>query len=274
MHGSLPASDAALLLPALNAAEINAEASAVVGIYHQYIARATAVGEKLLATKRALRDAIGHGHFEQWLEQHLTAIKPRTARDWMLLARLPEQKRRCVAEMTLGDALRCLRGNEKSVEHYTPVEIIEAARRVFGGTIDLDPASCAEANAVVRATKFYSKQDDGLSKSWRGHVWSNFPYDGTSLWTEKLAREFEAGRISAAISLINWFTFAGSHPLVSDCCLGCLPKKRIQFWGPGARDKHNPKASVLVYLGDEPDKFAHEFQIFGPVWGPWQRGAA
>jgi hypothetical protein len=54
-----------------------------------------------------------------------------------------------------------------SNEHYTPAKYIEAARTVLGG-IDLDPASCEEANKVVKATAFFYKDDDGLTKEWWG----------------------------------------------------------------------------------------------------------
>jgi len=38
-----------------------------------------------------------------------------------------------------------------SVEWYTPAWLVELVRRVFRGVIDFDPASCAAANAIVKA---------------------------------------------------------------------------------------------------------------------------
>ena len=46
-------------------------------------------------------------------------------------------------------------------EWYTPHKYIEAAREVLG-EIDLDPASCAFANQVVKAKQFFTKRREWL----------------------------------------------------------------------------------------------------------------
>lgn len=78
-------------------------------------------------------------------------------------------------------------------EYYTDPEIVEAARRVMGG-IDLDPASSAQANQTVNATRFFSAPPHqltglgkdglpiyaiswgGLLEKWEGRVWMNHPF--------------------------------------------------------------------------------------------------
>src|SRR5262245_6844094 len=60
-------------------------------------------------------------------------------------------------------------------EWYTPPAYLEAARLVLGG-IDLDPASSDVAQRRVRAGRYFTKKDDGLSRPWRGRVWLNPPY--------------------------------------------------------------------------------------------------
>ena len=64
----------------------------------------------------------------------------------------------------------------KSGEHYTPEEYAEAARYVLGA-IDLDPASCATANAIIRAGWYYLAEEDGLTQPWFGRVYLNPPGD-------------------------------------------------------------------------------------------------
>ena len=61
-------------------------------------------------------------------------------------------------------------------EYYTPVEIVEATRKALGGKIDLDPASCELAQKTVKAEKYYTIDDDGLSKEWSGYVFLNPPF--------------------------------------------------------------------------------------------------
>lgn len=50
---------------------------------------------------------------------------------------------------------------------YTPSWVVEKARSVLG-TIDLDPATCEAAQAVVKAAHFYTEHEDGLIQPWYG----------------------------------------------------------------------------------------------------------
>ena len=97
------------------------------------------------------------------------------------------------------------RHSSASNEHYTPRVIVEAARTTLGA-IDLDPASCEAANRVVRATRIFTRADDGLSRPWHGRVFNNPPggrlVGGDSsqkTWWFKLGAEWHAGRADAAI---------------------------------------------------------------------------
>lgn len=51
--------------------------------------------------------------------------------------------------------------------HYTPPDLVERARVVLGGRIELDPFSCATANRIVRAERFITKREDGFSCRWK-----------------------------------------------------------------------------------------------------------
>ena len=85
---------------------------------------------------------------------------------------------------------------------------ITAAREVMG-SIDLDPASCAKANSIVRATHFFELPQDGMKENWEGNIFCNPPYSkigGKSqvrLWFEKLINEYEQGLVKQGILLAN-----------------------------------------------------------------------
>ena len=165
----------------------------------------------------------------------------------------------------------------KSNEWYTPAYIIEAARKVLG-TIDLDPASCEQANQVVRATRFYSAKDNGLAQEWRGNVWLNPPYgrvngSGASvirMFVTKLVDEYETGKIEQAILLTTvqtnctWFQLLWNY-------LICFTDSRVHFikpmngiLAPDGRTSHT-LGTALVYLGPNEQAFIDNFRDFGHI---------
>jgi hypothetical protein len=58
-----------------------------------------------------------------------------------------------------------------TVEWYTAASLFDA----LGAEFDLDPAASWKA-AQVPARQYITKDDDGLSGPWSGHVWLNPPY--------------------------------------------------------------------------------------------------
>lgn len=172
----------------------------------------------------------------------------------------------------------------KSGEHGTPVEVVDAARLVLG-VFDLDPASSAEHNKVVKASQFFTTEDNGLIQTWFGHVFLNAP--GTcelkvckndkvcsckfvrKFWN-KLIAEYLHGAVQSAI----WIGFsleqlASLQNHTNDDPLSfplCYPKKRMKFRGD------NPTHANYIAL--LPDKtcvdrqetlFHEHFTPFGRV---------
>ncbi len=166
----------------------------------------------------------------------------------------------------------------KSSEWYTPARYIEAAREVMGG-IDLDPASSAIAQQVVRATRFYTKEENGLALPWKAErVWLNPPYsspDGTlgrlgslkgSLkpFILKVVEEYTSGNIQQAILLVNsdtdssWFVPLWYYPI-------CFANHKVMFHRPGQKNEGQFFGTCFVYMGPHEQKFVATFSTFGPV---------
>lgn len=79
----------------------------------------------------------------------------------------------------------------ESNERYTPEYVVNIARGTFDNGIDLDPASNPAANAWIKARRFYTVEDDGLTAAWSGSVWLNPPYgkiDGNKSSVDAWAR--------------------------------------------------------------------------------------
>ena len=151
-----------------------------------------------------------------------------------------------------------------SVEWYTPQEIVAAAREVLGG-IDLDPSSCEAANATVQATTYYTAEDDGLTKSWRGSVFLNPPYGGhAGAFVAKLMDAHARRDVPGAIVVLSdhavsngWFAPLWDHPVAF---IG-----RLAFDTPDGPSSSPTFGTVIVGVGVDIDRFAAVFSQFGPV---------
>ena len=210
---------------------------------------------------------------EEVKQQILSGELPMTKKDVVELARMPVEERQEVIEQvttgqveTVKEATRAhVANNSGNNEWYTPDEFIEAARHVMG-RIDLDPASNAIANEHVKATTYYSIDDDGLTKEWSGKVWMNPPYEGKLIvqFIEKLNAEFVAGRVTEAVVLVNnatetkWFQALARHASAV-----CFPQSRIKFWYPGKTEAAPLQGQAFLYLGVNSRAFIAVFQSFG-----------
>jgi hypothetical protein len=151
-----------------------------------------------------------------------------------------------------------------SVEHYTPPAIVEAARLTMGG-IDLDPASCAEANEVVKAPWFFSRE--GLDREWRSRV---KPNDGPRrvflnppggkvgkrssavVWWEKLINEWLDGNVSQAVYVCFNLEVLNTTQASPSPCLDfpiCYFRSRPRFWPPGTPPELRGKSGSPKYPG-------------------------
>lgn len=162
-----------------------------------------------------------------------------------------------------------------SNEWYTLPLYVDAARKVMGG-IDLDPASCEKANRVIRATSFYTEEQNGLMQPWFGRVWLNPPYgrckgskDGKAIshqqaFAEKLQREYSAGTIEQAILLSlgnpnsTWF-----QPLLS--FYTCFFHGHLHFYRPDGSEGDFGFPLAFVYLGPNEARFIEVFSKFGRI---------
>lgn len=122
-----------------------------------------------------------------------------------------------------------------SNEHYTPPKVAALSRALLG-RIDLDPASSAIANQIIRANSFFTEEQDGLNQEWYGTVFLNPPggkikgrKSSLGVWWEKLLQEYESGRVTEAI----FVSFQLSLLRLDQSCLSfpfVVPRQRLRFY--------------------------------------------
>jgi hypothetical protein len=164
--------------------------------------------------------------------------------------------------------------SSSSNEYYTPLWLTSLVKDgLYDGQIDLDPASSHAANRQnVRALEYYTAEDDGLSRPWRGNVFLNPPYgyrgqkSQADDWFRAAIRKYESGEIRSCVLVLKaavgyqWFHKVYSYPC-------CFMYNKVHFEALHAPSK-NPHGTVVVYLGPDVDRFQQIFQAFGAVMTP------
>lgn len=122
-----------------------------------------------------------------------------------------------------------------SVEWYTPPAIVEAAREVLGGEIDLDPASCVVANSqIVHARSFYQADGpSGLDHMWEGRWFCNPPSPPREWW-ERAAVSWALGLgrgVFVAYSIEQLQQSQGNEWAASMMRFPiCIPRSRVRYY--------------------------------------------
>ena len=198
---------------------------------------------------------------------------------WQRLAALPpdeqevkisraKQKQRAALDGVGAHVFGAIGSGEN--EWHTPPEYLALARDVLGG-IDLDPASSAAAQRTVGARRFFTKEDDALTRPWHGRLFLNPPYErshGSVVFVTKLLAELKAGHVTAAILLTHnhtdtkWFQDAAAYAAAI-----CFPRGRIRFVSPQGELANPTWGQACFYFGDATEKFVAKFGALGIVVG-------
>lgn len=186
-----------------------------------------------------------------------------------------------------------------SVQHFTPVDIVERSRKVLGA-IDLDPASCANAQDVIAADMYWNANGLSPGAPWHGRVFLNPPggkldrttfepivagpgISSAAVWWAKLWNEWNIGSVESAIFICFTMAvfrtaqeFSPEVPALFEFPF-CIPRHRINYDrmvdGVRVPTKGAPADSAIVLIPpkrDRPlceaqDRFIEQFSPLGRV---------
>jgi len=231
--------------------------SECMGMARRSVEVAYECGLALIEAKAQCR----HGDFAGELEA--AGIPVRTGQRLMRLARSVECDKLSHFE-SVSEALSSF--GEGRYEHckannewYTPSAIVEAARQAMGA-IELDPASCAQANRTVRADRYLS-QGGELADWGCKRVFLNPPYQRGVV--EAFCARF-AEHTGAICMVVNVFSDARHGQMaIASADAACFHSGRVRFVSPTGQAQGSQLGTMILYRGGEVSQFAQAFAPLG-----------
>jgi phage N-6-adenine-methyltransferase len=190
-------------------------------------------------------------------------VSERSVREAIKLLRANPELASGVAsgDATLHEASSKAKPKDDTDEWYTDPETCARVRAALDG-IELDPASCATAQRNVKASRFYTKKQNGLAQSWRARsVFLQPPYSNPAPWVAKLLAALRSGAITDAVVLVNNDTDTDwCQALLQAAKAVVFPRGRFSFLRPdGTRGAGNRQGQIVFHLGRNPKRFLAAF---------------
>lgn len=228
------------------------------------------------------KQALGHGNWLPWLKENegvLGFSSDSTARRLIGFTKQPDANRALTHDLEPEQAVQISRqvwGNTPTHgtqgsgvdEWYTPADVIDDVRAVLG-EIHLDPASNPIAQETVKAYRYFTIDDDALTKDWEAPtVFINPPYSTGKIlpFVQKLCAELAAGNIDEAILLTNSLTDTAWFHVAEEMATAiCFTRGRIRFISDGEEGKSPTWGQSFFYFGENPERFREVFMTRGFV---------
>lgn len=246
----------------------------------QLIERYVTLGRLINKAKKE----VAHGQWDRWIQDNL----PFSIRQSQKYVRVFKNRKKLIdaasntnseIRFSIDSLLKSLANKQQdqpsgirftgNVDYFTPPEIADCVRSLYDGQIDLDPASCEQANEVVGAKRIYTIEDDGLSKRWRGNIYTNPPYAAGKIphFVEKLLNELDSGRVTQACVLLpSWTDTAAVQLAMKNSDAVLFFAGRVKFWRPDGKKGNPPNGQMLLYYGRRKTRFRKLFQEFGLIY--------
>jgi hypothetical protein len=152
-----------------------------------------------------------------------------------------------VTELAVSSA-QSAKHSSASVDHFTPPDIVEAARAVMGG-IDLDPATSYEGNRLsIKATAYFTERDNGMTKPWGPLASGDDVWSGKSSAT-RLFLNCPGGKCDLAGRSVTHVKGSGYFYSDGSACTKSTQSSTKAWWGKLCAEWSEGRVEQAIFVG-------------------------